>query len=150
MSVITVGSGMQFATIKAAVAAAHDGDTVLVQAGTYVNDFAVVNSKLTMLGVGGMVHMVATTPVGKRMITMNEDLTTVHHEFAGAKTADRNAAGIRIQNGDLTVTNSYFHDNQDGILGGGDHPNDDTLIDHSEFAHNGAGDGKSHNLYIAQ
>jgi len=150
MSVITVGSGMQYATIKAAVAAAHDGDTIFVQAGTYVNDFATVNAKITMQGIGGMVHMVATSPVGKGMITMNQDLTIDHFEFSGAKNSDRNAAGIRIQNGDLTVTNSYFHDNQDGVLGGGTHPNDDIVIDHTEFAHNGAGDGKSHNLYIAQ
>src|SRR5262249_52563797 len=150
MSVLTVGSGLQFDTIHDAVAAAQDGDTIYVEAGTYVNDFAVVNSKITMIGVGGMVHMIATVPVGKGMINVNDDLTIDHFEFSGAKNSDRNAAGIRYQGGQLTVTNSYFHDNQDGLLGGGDHPDGNIVIDHTEFAHNGAGDGQSHNLYIAQ
>src|SRR5262245_20243489 len=148
MSVLTVGSGLQFDSIHDAVAAAHDGDMIFVEAGTYVNDFAAVNSKISMFGVGGMVHMVATVPVGKGMINANTDLTIDHFEFSGAKNSDKNGAGIRYQGGQLTVTNSYFHDNQDGLLGGGDHPEGNIVVDHSEFDHNGAGDGQSHNLYV--
>ncbi|HEY0205462.1 MAG TPA: hypothetical protein VGC15_15060, partial [Acetobacteraceae bacterium] len=60
MTILTVGAGQQFSTISAAVAASQDGDTVQVQAGTYVNDFATVNTKITIQGVGGMAHLVAT------------------------------------------------------------------------------------------
>jgi hypothetical protein len=49
----------------------------------------------------------------------------------------------------LTVTNSYFHDNQDGILGGAVAGGVIT-IDRSEFDHNGAGDGPSHNIYVGK
>ena len=61
--------------------------------------------------------------------------------------SDQNGAGIRYQGGNLTVTNSYFHDNQNGILGGAA-PNGTISISTSEFDHNGAGDGYSHNIYI--
>src|SRR5205085_2158591 len=77
----------------------------------------------------------------------NTDVTIDHLEFAGAAVSDGNGAGIRYQGGTLTVTNSWFHDNQDGILGGPD-PAGVINIDHSEFDHNGEGDGQSHNLYI--
>lgn len=61
--------------------------------------------------------------------------------------ADRNGAGIRLEGAGLTVRNSYFHHNENGILGGGERESD-VLIEHSEFAHNGFGDGQSRNLYI--
>lgn len=45
------------------------------------------------------------------------------------------------------MRNSYFHDNENGILTGANLESD-IIIEHSEFAHNGSGDGQSHNLYI--
>jgi hypothetical protein len=47
------------------------------------------------------------------------------------------------------VVNSYFHDNQDGILGA---PNasGNISIQNSTFTHNGAGDGGTHGIYIGQ
>ena len=41
----------------------------------------------------------------------------------------------------------YFHHNENGILTGRD-PESDIVVEHSEFAHNGVGDGYTHNLYI--
>src|SRR5262249_31095649 len=106
MSVITVGSGMQFSTISAAVAASHDGDTIFVQAGTYVNDFALIKTNINLVGVGGMVHMVATTDVAKGILTTKPgtNVTVDHFEFSGAANHDFNGAGIRFQGGNLTVT----------------------------------------------
>ena len=60
MTILNVGAGREYSTIAAAVAAARDGDTVQVQAGTYVNDFVTVNAKITIMAVGGMAHLVAT------------------------------------------------------------------------------------------
>ena len=40
-----------------------------------------------------------------------------------------------------------IHDNENGVLAG-DKADSDILIESSWFAHNGAGDGQSHNLYI--
>jgi len=149
MTALTVGANQQYHTIHDAVAASKDGDTIYVQAGTYVNDFATINHKINLIGVGGMVQMVATKLVGKGDLVVNNDLTIDHFEFSGVKSYNYNGAGIRYQAGNLTVTNSYFHDNQDGILatplvkGTGS-----ITITNSEFAHNGQGDGQSHNMYI--
>ncbi len=155
MAILTVGSGQEFTTIHDAVAASNNGDTIYVQAGTYVNDFATINTKISIIGVGGMVNLVdtGTIPNGKGIFVVNNDLTIDHLEFSGAKVTDMNGAGIRYQAGNLTVTNSYFHDNQNGILATPDAAHYGTgsiTIDHSEFDHNGAGDGYSHNLYIGK
>jgi len=149
MTVLNVGSNQPFQRIADAVAASQDGDVVNVQSGTYVNDFATINAKISINGVGGMVHLLATVapPDGKAILTTNTDLSIDHLEFSGAQVGDQNGAGIRYQGGNLRITNSYFHDNQNGILGGAA-PNGTISISTSEFAHNGAGDGYTHNIYI--
>ncbi len=149
MAILTVGAGMQYSRIGDAVLASHDGDVLQVQAGTYVNDFATINTKITIMGIGGMVHLLATQPPpdGKAIFTTNTDVTLDHLEFSGAKVADGNGAGVRFQAGNLTITDSYFHNNQDGILGGTGGIGTIT-IRRSEFAHNGVGDGYTHNIYI--
>jgi hypothetical protein len=60
---------------------------------------------------------------------------------------DKNGAGIRQEGRDLTVRNSYFHDNENGILGGGDSYST-VQLEYTEFFRNGYGDGYSHNIYI--
>jgi hypothetical protein len=148
MTILTVGAGQQFSTLKAAVAASTDGDVLLIQPGTYLNDFATINAAITLKGVGGMVHMKAEASPsdGKAIFTVNDDVTFENFEFSGAAVPDQNGAGIRHQGGDLTVLNSYFHDNQTGILT--NNGTDLTVtIRNSEFANNGIGDGYTHNIY---
>jgi Ca2+-binding RTX toxin-like protein len=151
MTTLKVGQGQQFSTIAAAVNASHDGDVIQVQAGTYKNDFATINTKITLQGIGGMVHMVASgnIPNDKGILIVNSDLKIDHFEFSGAKGASGNDAGIRYQGGALTLTNTYFHDNQNGLLGAPSANGTITIRD-SEFANNGAGDGYTHNLYVNQ
>ena len=48
MATLTVGSLQAYNTISAAVAAAKPGDTILVQAGTYTNDFPAIINGLTL------------------------------------------------------------------------------------------------------
>jgi hypothetical protein len=144
--VLTVGPGQEFATLSAALAASHDGDTIRVQAGTYLNDFASIDAKVRVVGVGGMAHLVCTKPIpnDKGIFIVNTDCILQNLEFSGAKGPSGNDAGIRWQGGNLTLENCYFHNNQDGLLGQGG-----TLtIRNCEFAHNGAGDGFTHNLYV--
>ena len=99
MSSLTVGPGMQYATLAAAIAASSDGDVIQVQAGTYTNDFATINTKITIEGVGGMVNLVATVPPpnGKAILVTNTDVTLDNIAFSGAKVPDGNGAGIRYQ-----------------------------------------------------
>lgn len=149
MSILKVGAGGTYATLAQAIAASHDGDVLQVAAGVYKNDFATINTKITIQGVGGMVQLVATVPPpdGKAILTINTDVTIDHLEFSGAKVSSGNGAGIRYQGGNLTITNSYFHDNQDGLLAASNPAGSITILN-SEFAHNGTGDGRTHNIYV--
>jgi hypothetical protein len=149
MTILTVGAGQQFTTLSAAVAASKNGDVVRVQAGTYVNDFATINTKITIEGVGGMAKLLATASPsdGKAILTTNTDVTIRNVEFAGSKVPDGNGAGIRYQGGALTLEDTYFHDNQNGLLSGAV-PGGSITIRDSEFSHNGSGDGRTHNLYV--
>src|SRR5690348_8901909 len=118
MAVLTVGSGEEYSTIASAVAASQDGDTIEVQAGTYTDDFATITKNINLVGVGGMVHLVAdqNIPNGKAILVTDANVTIDHFEFSGAQVADGNGAGIRYEAGNLTIANSYFHNNQEGIL----------------------------------
>ena len=150
MSILTVGSGEQFATLNAAVAASQDGDTIQVQAGTYTNDFATINTKITIEGVGGMVHLLATQspPDGKAILTTNTNVTLDNIELSGAQVSDGNGAGIRYQGGNLTLNNCYVHDNQEGLLSDSTGGTGSITIENSEFANNGSGTGSTHNIYV--
>ena len=152
MAVLTVGTGGEFNSISDAVAASHDGDVIKVQAGTYTDDCLTVNSRVTIEGVGGMVHLLGTQtpPNGKGLITASADLTIENFELSGAadqwSPTDGNISAIRDQSGNLVVENCYIHDNQEGILAGDD-LNGSVVIDHTEIANNGS-DGLTHNVYI--
>ncbi len=157
-TVLTVGIGEEFSTVSAAVAAASDGDLIEVQAGTYTDDFSVVNDRVTIEGVGGMVNLVATTPPpdDKSIMTTNADLTLENVSISGSAVPDvegGNGAGIRYQGGNLTLIDDEFSDNQDGILADAD-PSGTITIDHSLFDNNGvsdpnlAGYGYTHGIYV--
>jgi len=157
MSTLTVGSGsgFNFNTLSSAIAASQDGDVIQVQAGTYTNDFATINTRITIEGVGGMVHLVATEPPPDRkaILTINTDATLDNIEFSGASISNAdggNAAGIRYQGGNLVLDHCYFHDNQEGLLAG-PNPTGTITINDTEFADNGNPDppsGIEHNIYV--
>jgi hypothetical protein len=146
-----VGADQAYHTIHDAVAASQAGDTVNVEAGTYTNDWSQVNHDLNIVGVGGYAHLVSTTDIdnGKGELVTNGNVTVQNLEFSGASVGDQNGAGIRHESGNLTVLNSYFHDNQEGILAG-DNSSVNVTIQNSSFVHNGAGDGQSHGAYVGQ
>lgn len=149
MALLNVGAGQAYLTIAAAVAASSPGDTILIAAGTYTNDFAYIGHDLTLKGVGGLAKLEATTapPNGKAILTTNANVTIDHLEFTGSAVPDQNGAGIRYEGGSLTVSHSWFHHNQNGILAASS-PGGQISIDHSEFDHNGNNDGKTHNIYV--
>ncbi len=150
-TVLTVGAGMEFATLSDALKAAVDGETIAVEAGTYVNDFGVVNAAVRIVAVGGVVNEVATVPPpnDKALLTVDDTLSIQGFTFTGGSdgSPDGNVAGIRLESGSLNVSYCDFHDMQEGLLTGAV-TNANVTIDHSEFAHNGTGDGYTHNLYV--
>lgn len=149
---LQVGPGRPFAKPCAAIAAAAAGDTIEIDAaGDYAGDVCAWNTnRLTLRGAGGRARIDAAgrSSQGKAIWVIGGNDTVVENiEFSGAAVADKNGAGIRHQGGNLTVRNCYFHDNEDGILGG-DAASSHILVEYTEFANNGAGDGYSHNMYI--
>lgn len=157
MATLNVGPGQQYASIAAAVSAAASGDTIEVAAGTYTNDYpAEIDNDLTLSAVGGMAYMTMTAgsaiPNGKAYLVTGADGTSTNtvvinnFEFGNATVPDGNGAGIRFQGGTLALNNCYFHDNQDGILGGVG--TGTVTMNKCEFYRNGAGDGQTHNIYL--
>jgi len=149
--VLEVGPGKQFATPSAAAKAARNGDTVEIAAGVYKRDAAIWRANdLLIRGVGGRAHLMADGADAEdkgTWVVKGQNTTIDNIEFSGARVHDRNGAGIRQEGAGLTVRNCYFHDNQNGILAG-KNPASEIVIENSEFANNGEGDGQTHNMYI--
>jgi len=150
-TVLRVGAQRQLERPSAAAQIARDGDTIEIDAGTYPGDAAIWRAnRLNIRGVGGRAHLRAdgAEAEGKGIWVIKGNDTTIESvEFSGAKVPDKNGAGIRQEGTGLTIRNCHFHDNENGILTGAN-PASDIVIENSEFARNGFGDGYSHNLYI--
>ncbi|HEY8608460.1 MAG TPA: hypothetical protein VIM12_15195 [Noviherbaspirillum sp.] len=149
---LRVGPGQTYATPCAAFAAANHGAIIEIDAaGSYAGDVcAIARNNLTIRGVNGRPRIDAAgrNAMGKGVWVVQGANTTIENvEISGAKVADRNGAAIRLDGRHLTLRGSYLHDNENGILTSNDGVSD-ILIEHTEFANNGHGDGYSHNLYI--
>lgn len=152
-AILPAGPGKTFRTPCAAFSAAKAGDTIEIDGkGNYRGDVCYISaSNLTILGVNGRPKIDGAHEVTaghKALWVIDANNTIINNiEFTGASVPDKNGAGIRLEGRNLTIRNSYFHDNQDGILTQ-EANSGNILIEYSEFASNGAGDGKSHNIYI--
>jgi hypothetical protein len=100
------------------------------------------------------IDLTGVTPAGQKGIfTVDAPNATIQSfELSGAAisaAAGNNGAGIRHGGTNLTVIDCYLHDNQDGILGSPPAAGTGSIvIQASELANNGAGDGFSHNMYL--
>jgi len=133
----------------------NHGDTIEIEAATYsgVQALAAWNKdNLVIKGINGRPHLIAagSSIMGKGIwVLIGNNITVENIEFSGASVPDENGAGIRLDGTGMTVRHCYFHDNENGILTSNPEQGD-ILIEHSEFNHNGFGDGYSHNLYIGK
>jgi hypothetical protein len=148
--VLRVGPTRQFANPNDVTGIAS-GDVIEIDAGVYNGPATTwVTDNLTLRGVGGRAHIVAPATIsnGKgTWVTQGANMAVENIEFSGAAVPDLNGSGIRAEGQDLAICGSYFHDNQEGILGGGGN----VLIEYTEFARNGNCDdpsGCAHNIYI--
>ncbi len=149
---LQVGPGRRFATPCQAIARAHAGDTIQIDAReTYRGDVCAWSTNhLTIVGVHGRAHVDAAgaNSEGKAIWVIAGDDTTIRNvELSGARVPDDNGAGIRQEGAGLTIEHCLFDHDQDGILAA-DNPASNIVIDSSVFTANGAGDGYSHNIYI--
>lgn len=159
MATRTVGSGKTYATLAAAIAASSSGDRIEVYPGIYTDDFVAINVNLTIVGIGQMPQFVGTIdiPNGKGMIVVNANVSIEYLELSGARIANAggaNAAAIRLETGTLSVTDSWIHGCQNGILTNGNTAGAVTLL-RCEVNDCGvsdpaltAGYGQTHGIYI--
>ncbi|MBY0332413.1 MAG: right-handed parallel beta-helix repeat-containing protein [Acetobacteraceae bacterium] len=146
---LTTGPGQRFPSLAAAVAAARDGDTLLLQPGTYLDDFATIGRRLTLRSVGGLAEFVATTPPpnGKAILVIDTDVTIEGLSFAGSTSRSQNGAGIRYQGGHLRLQRCRFRGNQMNLLAAGD-PAGSITIERCEFGPTVTSTSLSHGLYV--
>ena len=70
--------------------------------------------------------------------------------FANINVSDRNGAGIRLEKGDLTVSQGWFRDSEQGILAN-NAPDNSITIDRSTFTRLGTCEGSggcAHSIYV--
>jgi len=150
---LSVGPGKSFTMPCQAFSVAKNGDIVEIDAANYSGDVCgIYQSSLVIRGKNGraVIDAAGRSAEGKAIwVIKGSNVTVENIEFKNAKVADRNGAGIRHEGTGLTIRNSFFHHNENGILSGAN-PNNEILIERSEFSFNGAGDGYSHNIYIGK
>ncbi len=133
----------------------EQGDTIDIDQAEYFGEAALAvwdADDLLIRGMGGQPHLVVDGQYirGKGIwVLVGDNIRVENIEFSGARVPDLNGAGIRLDGSGLTVRHCYFHHCENGILTnntGAGH----ILIEHCEFADNGAGDGQSHNVYVGR
>ena len=143
--------GRNFATVQAAVDAIGDGDgTVLLGPGLY---------RQCAVQTAGIVHFRSSEP-GRAifdgvecedkaaLVLRGGGATVVGLVFQNMAVADLNGAGIRLEQGDLAISQTVFRNSEQGILTGPD-AQATIEIDRSTFSRLGRNDGgPSHSLYV--
>lgn len=150
--VLRVGPYEELRTIASAARVAKDDDIVEIQAGEYYGDVAIWRQKkLTIRARGGKARLHAAGKSAQHKaiwVLQNGDFHIENIEFIGTHVYDKNGAGIRFEGGTLLVKNCLFYANDTGLLT--TDSADSLVIENSEFAYNGYGDGFSHNLYVGK
>lgn len=152
---VVVETGQQFARLQAAVDAIGEGaGTIRVGDGRHA-DCAVQTA--------GDVTFVAATPgravfdgvacEGKAALVLRGRSARVEGlTFANIKVPDFNGAGIRLEKGNLAVSQSWFRDSQEGILTGEDRAAT-LIVDKSTFTRLGTCEGPggcAHSIYVGE
>jgi hypothetical protein len=150
--VLRVGPNRELKFPSDAARIAGDGDVIEIDSDVYHNDYATwPQSNLTIRGVGdGMAHLksIGLIPNLKAIwILQGSNIHIENIEFSGAAVRDTNGAGIRHEGGDLTLSNTFFHDNEFSILSG-DLPDASIEIESSRFWFQKRNNRYSHGIYI--
>ena len=150
---LEVGVGKTYKQPSDAIAAASDGDHVLISPGEYF-DCAVVHANNVVIegtDPAGTAVMTDKACQGKALlVTTGSGVVVRNLTLTRVRVPDGNGAGIRDESASLTVDHVHFINNQEGILTGA--PAGSTLIvTDSEFVRNGACDGAcAHGIYAGQ
>lgn len=139
------GGDCEFTSLKTAIAAIKPGDTVRLAAGVYREAALITTPGITIKGEPGA-HLQGVAYNGKAALVVRADNVTIDGiECSGIAVRDHNGACVRIEGRDLVIRNVYFHDNQEGVLGG---HGGSLVIERSRFERNGYNRGFAHSVYI--
>ena len=148
---LRVGPDQTYKAPSQAIAAAHDGDTVTIAAGTYFDCASVRQNNLTIEGVGPKTVMTDRTCAGKAILVIDGNNDTVKNlTLQRARVPDGNGAGVRAEGGNLTLDGVDVVNNQDGLLAA-PNPKATIRILNSNFVDNGtcsSGGGCAHAIYV--
>ncbi len=132
---------------------AQNGDIVEIDSGTYHNDYATWSQNdITIRGIGGLAHLQSKGLIPNRKaiwILKGNNIVIENIEFSGAAVKDGNGAGIRHQGGDLTLRNTFFHDNEFSMLSG-TLPDSNIEVISSRFWFQKRKNRFSHGIYIGK
>ena len=147
--VLLVGPQRNLQAPSDAAAVANDGDVVRIDPGDYVDCAIWRASDLVLEAPDGAAHVRDRACGGKAIwVIAGDDVTVDNITFSGARVPDQNGAGIRAEGRNLTIRNSRFFDNENGILAA---PVEGStiLIERSLFERNGkCAANCAHGLYV--
>jgi len=148
-------SGRSYAALKDAVAAIGGGKgTVMIASGTYAQCAVQQAGDIAFRAqTPGSVILDGVACEGKAALVLRGRSSSIDGViFQNIRVPDGNGAGIRLESGNLTVTNSLFRNSEEGILTG-DAPGNSVSIDKSTFRHLGRCDRDldcAHGIYIGR
>ena len=133
---------------------AMDGDRVVFDPGLYRGCAIWWASRLTIEASGSSMAGPGATVTGPIcadrafFVFLGNDITVRGLSFAHARAVGHTGAGILMEGANLTVENSRFLDNENGILAGGP-PGSVVTVRRSLFQGNGSCEGPcAHGLYV--
>lgn len=149
---ICAGTGQAYPTLAAALAVAHEGDTIEMVGGTYRESAKIALARVTLRGVAGQVHFdcagIAIADGKSCLLLAAPEITLENMEISGAEVPESggaNGACVRNEpNYGFTLRRVICHGSQNGILSSGG----TILIENSEFFDNGWS-GQAHNVYFS-
>ena len=111
--VIQVGAAREIPTLGKAAQIARDGDIIELDPGEYKADSAVwTQNDLVIRGIGARPRLVAdgvNAAEGKGIFVIRGGNVRLENlGFFGARVADRNGAGVRIERGRVSVIKMHF------------------------------------------
>jgi hypothetical protein len=147
-AVLKVGANQAYKVPSAAAAVAKNGDQIEIDPGQYFDCAVWRADDLVIEGVGPGVVITDKTCMGKALFVIEGNNTTVRHlTLTRARVPDMNGAGIRLDQGNLTVEDVKFINNQSGILGGVSGTT--VIIRNSDFEQNGiCAQACAHAIYV--
>jgi len=137
IDILTVGPGQAYALPSEAANASKAGDTIRIFPGIYADCATWKQDGLVVEGAGPGVTITGKTCDDKGLFIVKGSNVTIRNlTLTGAKADSHNGSGIRAEGANLTVEDSRFIDDEDGILAG-DNAASTIIIRNSYFKGNG-------------